>query len=416
MRDLDSLPVGTTPRASAIGVMLAILVAACVIGGIVLSAFATTVAAQSIGAPRAYDHSTTGFVLSGSHIRVRCETCHAGGIFKGTSRDCASCHRPGSRIATTAKPSNHVQSSDACETCHQPRAWTPATFSHDTVAPGTCASCHNGTQAPAKPAGHVATNASCDSCHRPNAWKPATFTHSGVVPGTCASCHNGFTATGKTASHVPTSASCDSCHRTTAWKPANFSHTGVVPGTCASCHNGSTATGKTASHVPTSASCDSCHRTTAWKPATFSHTGVVPGTCATCHNGTTATGKNASHFVTSRSCDACHRTAGWAPATTYSHVSPFYKQHQSGLACASCHKSNNKVVPWPFAAYRPDCAGCHAADFKPDEHKKVDSPRILYTAGQLKDCTGSCHTYTDATFTRIRTSRSGQHRATSGSF
>jgi hypothetical protein len=237
-----------------------------------------------------------------------------------------------------------------------------------------------------------------------------------VAPGTCATCHNGSTATGKPGTHIPTTASCDSCHRTTAWLPATFSHTGVAPGTCSTCHNGSTATGKPGTHIPTTASCDSCHRTTAWLPATFSHTGVAPGTCATCHNGSTATGKPSGHFVTSRSCDACHATTAWIPPKAYSHASPFYKPHNSGVICVSCHTSNSETIAWKFAAYKPDCAGCHASTFVPDSHKKVDSPKILYTVTELKDCSGSCHEYTDSTFTTIKATRTGEHRSTDGSF
>ena len=192
-----------------------------------------------------------------------------------------------------------------------------------------------------------------------------------------------------------------------------MSHAGVTPGTCATCHNGTTARGKSATHVPTTASCDTCHRTTAWIPATFSHTGVTPGTCATCHNGSTATGKSSGHFVTSQSCDACHRAgSGWTNVTTYSHKTAYYKQHRAGVTCNACHTSNNEVIAWRFGGYKPDCAGCHADRFKPDAHKKVDSPKILYNVVELKDCSGSCHIYTDSTFTRIRQSRSGQHRPT----
>jgi hypothetical protein len=168
--------------------------------------------------------------------------------------------------------------------------------------------------------------------------------------------------------------------------------------------------------VVTTASCDTCHRTTAWLPATFSHTGVVAGTCATCHNGTSARGKSASHFATTRSCDACHATTAWLPVRPYAHLSPFYKPHNSGVTCASCHKSNSEVATWTFAAYKPDCAGCHASRFKPDAHKKVDSPTVLYTVAELKDCTGSCHTYTNTTFTTILKARSGKHRSTDGGF
>jgi len=148
----------------------------------------------------------------------------------------------------------------------------------------------------------------------------------------------------------------------------------------------------------------------------FTHTGVTPGACASCHNGTTATGKPATHFVTTRSCDVCHKPTGWTPVMAYRHQSPFYKQHSSSVTCKSCHYANSEVMPWKFAAYKPNCAGCHAAQFQPRVHIKVASPRILYNVIDLKDCSGSCHEYTDSTFKTIKRVRIGQHRPISGGF
>ncbi|HKC43350.1 MAG TPA: hypothetical protein VKC64_05950 [Burkholderiales bacterium] len=182
------------------------------------------------------------------------------------------------------------------------------------------------------------------------------------------------------------------------------------------CHNGSTARGRPGKHVPTTASCDTCHRTTAWTPATFNHVSVTPGTCMTCHNGSTARGKAASHFVTTRACDTCHRTTAWTPVKAYTHQSPFYRQHNSGVTCASCHFSNNEAIAWKFAAYKPDCAGCHASRFRPELHRKVESPRVLYTVVELKDCSGSCHEYTNNTFTTVKKPKTGYHRPTNGGF
>lgn len=423
-------------------------------------------------------HSPGGRVVSSyksaNHIptTANCNSCHRttswsparfthAGIAPAT---CAKCHN---NTVATGKPSSHLPTTLACDACHRTVAWAGASFRHIGVAPGTCATCHNGVQARGKPAAHISTTASCDSCHRmgvPNwvlvsggythagiapgtcitchngnkatgkaashvpttascdtchrttGWIPATFSHTGVTAGTCATCHNGNTARGKSSTHVPTTASCDTCHRTAAWIPATFSHASVAPGSCATCHNGSQARGKSATHLPTTASCDVCHRTSAWVPATFSHTGVAPGSCATCHNGTTATGKSASHFVTTQPCDVCHRAgSGWMTISAYAHKTAFYKAHRASVTCTACHTNNNEVIAWRFAGYKPDCAGCHAGEFKQGAHKKVDTPTVYYNVAELKDCSGSCHIYTNTTFTTIKTNRSGQHRPT-GSF
>ncbi|NQD37264.1 hypothetical protein HPT27_09515 [Permianibacter sp. IMCC34836] len=411
MQDADvRLPV--SPQAGfSLAALLAVLVAVLLFGLLMLTPQPARAADMTIN-----EHARTGLPLHGAHSRVSCDRCHANNLFQGTPNQCEACHVAGSPTGASFKPANHVPTQDRCDSCHNDNLWAGARFKHQGVFPGSCQTCHNGSMASGKPARHVVTGASCDSCHRTVSWTPASFNHSNVTAGSCASCHNGSTAAGKPANHVVTTQSCDVCHRTNAWLPAGFSHNGVLPGTCVSCHNGSTAEGKPASHLPTNQSCDVCHRTTAWVPATFSHSSVTPGTCNSCHNGSQATGRGPNHFVTTRSCDVCHRTTAWTPTLTYSHSSPYYKAHRSSVICTDCHTTNNEVIAWKFGAYAPDCAGCHAGDFKAGEHKKVDTPKILYTVGELKNCSGSCHEYTDGTFTQIRRSRSGEHHATDGDF
>jgi cytochrome c553 len=233
------------------------------------------------------------------------------------------------------------------------------------------------------------------------------------------SCHNGTIATGKTPTHVASSDNCDACHTTTAWKPANFDHSTVVAGTCAQCHDGTKATGKTVNHIPTTQSCDVCHSTIAWKPAKFSHTGVTPGTCSTCHDGTKATGKGAGHWTTARECDVCHTTTVWSPIISpFRHTSPNYPgDHRVALTCVSCHTTRADTVPYRTPSYAPACAACHAANYKPDPHTKINGTNTKYTVSELRNCSGACHIYTNSTLTTISRSRPGpQHRVTNTSF
>ena len=319
--------------------------------------------AQAAGAIK-FDHIQTGFNLTGAHILTRCESCHIQGVFKGTPRDCATCHMAGNRMGATAKPAQHVPTTTPCESCHRTTGWTPASYSHAGVAPGACMTCHNGSMATGKPRGHVLTTSSCDSCHRTTAWFPAGFNHMGVAPGTCATCH-GVTATGKPNGHVVTTDSCDKCHRTTAWLPASFDHTGVVPGTCATCH-GVTATGKPSGHVATTDSCDKCHSTTTWLGASFDHTGVVAGTCATCHNGTTAKGvgggnpsqyplNSGQHVSTTLwpSCDSCHKST-----TSFTGASVHKSVVVPPGSCTSCHYRNSHEGSGTKSC---DSSGCHTS-------------------------------------------------------
>lgn len=197
-----------------------------------------------------FDHLRTGFPLTGAHAVTPCETCHIGGQMAGTPKQCEYCHRAGSRIATTVKPMQHIQTSEPCDNCHRSAiTWAGARFSHVAVAPGTCASCHNGSMASGKPNGHVMTTMPCDTCHRTAAWLPAGYNHAGVTPGTCETCHTpGGSGLAAPANHIPyktqllngASMSCDTCHTsTTTFTSEVMNHNGSLgngAGWCKGCH------------------------------------------------------------------------------------------------------------------------------------------------------------------------------------
>ena len=154
----------------------------------------------------------------------------------------------------------------------------------------------------------------------------------------------------------------------------------------------------------------------AWRPATFDHDSVV-GSCSNCHNGSTAIGKPSNHFGTTLQCDSCHSTTSWTPTLTYQHTSGAYPgNHRGNPSCTACHTGNSQTVIWPYSAYQPDCAGCHANRFPNNVHLKVQNPRVYYTVSELRNCAGSCHTYTDNSMTTISRSRSGHHSVSSSGF
>lgn len=329
--------------------------------------------AQAQTGAKGFDHTRTGFILSGVHASERCESCHINGVFKGTPRDCTTCHSSGARQSrgNTVKSANHLPTSAPCETCHSTQSFSGARFSHAGVARGTCMTCHNGRTAPGKSANHIVTAASCDSCHRSSAWLPAAgFDHAGVTAGTCASCHNGARATGRSAVHVPNTAvsgignaSCDSCHKSgfKSWLPARVHSSFSVIAQCATCHTGRYAPAVGKPNTPihaTATTCENCHKSTAsWTAGTrVDHSTFTAATnCASCHNGSTATGKTPTHIPTgTASCVACHTTSGWVPSS--------WNHSQVIVAgqCASCHngslasgKSANHV------ATTASCDSCH---------------------------------------------------------
>ena len=321
-------------------------------------------AMPAYGQDPVFDHLRSGFPLTGAHRRIPCESCHGGAVFAGTPTDCRTCHGNTGSLALTGKPANHFQTASPCDDCHSTIAWSPARFDH------------------------------------------------AVVTAACSTCHNGRTATGKSPSHLPTPNTCDDCHTTAAWSPARFDHA-VVTAACSACHNGAIATGKPRGHLPAPDTCDACHTTAAWSPARFDHS-VVTASCATCHNGRIATGKPSKHFITSLDCGECHNTSLWS-VSTFQHSSPNYPSgHRQVVVCTACHVANTETSAWQTPSFRPDCAGCHATAFRPSPHKKVDAPPLLYSVSELRDCTGACHLYTDATLTQILERRSGQHNAARG--
>lgn len=103
-----------------------------------------------------FDHSLSNFPLTGAHVNVACESCHAGGQFRGLDTACIGCH---------AEPVFHAGLFAAdCAGCHSTTSWSPAAFNEQHTFPlnhgdaATCATCH--------PAGLI--DYTCYGCHEHN--------------------------------------------------------------------------------------------------------------------------------------------------------------------------------------------------------------------------------------------------------
>lgn len=105
-----------------------------------------------------FDHNRSSFPLTGAHISVKCEQCHASGQFNGLAFACVSCH---------AEPVEHAgQFGIDCSACHSTTAWMPAAFTSRHTFPlnhgegGTvsCSTCH--------PVSYAAYT--CYGCHEHN--------------------------------------------------------------------------------------------------------------------------------------------------------------------------------------------------------------------------------------------------------
>jgi len=310
-----------------------------------------------------FDHSTTGFALTGMHISpspTPCASCHVGNNYTLSSAACYGCHVADWNSTATLGGSvpNHITAAfpQDCSVCHSTTNWTSATFNHSTTTfPLTgahttvaCALCHvNGNYS-----GTLPTD--CYSCHTAD-WQ-STATLGGSVPNhiasgyptTCASCHTTTNWLGAVFNHSATGFPLTGAHLTTA---CTLCHTSaaVPPIDCYSCHTAdwnSTATlgGTVPNHLAadasvigintTTTSCSTCHTTTNWLGATFTHSyfptghGNAGGICANCHTSPSTT-------YTAFQCTGCH---GNNVAANFKHPNVGGYVYNS-VNCYACHKS-----------------------------------------------------------------------------
>jgi hypothetical protein len=293
-----------------------------------------------------FDHSTTGFTLTGFHTTLTCVQCHVNNNYSLTTANtaCYSCHQ--ADFTGTTNPA-HVAAGfpTDCTICHTTAAWTGATFNHSatgftlvgahtslacqqchvnnnyslTSANTACYSCHQadftGTTNPAHVAAGFPTD--CTVCHgaAPANWLTGTFTHP-TTP---------FALTG---AHL--TVACTSCHINNVFAG--------TPTDCYSCHvadyNGTTNPIHSAAPTIFTTTCTTCHNTTAWTGATFNHTwfpenhGHAQGMCTTCHTNAT----DYTVFV----CTVCHTAAN-----TNSEHRGVRNYVWNSVNCYQCHPNGN---------------------------------------------------------------------------
>jgi hypothetical protein len=372
-----------------------------------VAAFVPATSAEAAGAAPItvpFDHLTTGFELDGVHRDLPCESCHLNAVFRGTPRDCGTCHIKGSLFNATPKTQTHIPSTNKCAACHNTISFRPDMhFSHAEVM-GSCVSCHNGTIATGMTIPpHPNTNQNCAACHTVISWNPPSMVDHTQIPlavaGFCIICHNGKDASGKNPGHIATSLECGDCHLTTTWLGANFDHTGITTG-CVSCHNGTKAVGKQGNHMPTTNLCEDCHTTgigtksPSWVPSKFDHTQMTVTTCETCHSGTVkistgyVSGKPTNHVPVPTSspnidCSLCH---GNNPsAETWTVIAASIATLHSGLntaTCLMCHGGETFAgVPAPYIPMS-------ISGVSPTKKTPLAPPHIPVLAGT--DCS-ACH-------------------------
>ena len=374
--------------------------------------------------PATFDHSKSGFPLTGAHATTPCASCHVNGNYNLTSGACATCHL--TDFQKTTNP-NHVSVGfpTDCSVCHNTTNWQGATFNHATTgfaltgahATLACSACHTGGSLSAASTNCVtchlkdfqgATNPNhvalafpqqCNQCHTTTAWQPATFNHATTgfaltgthATTTCTQCHiNG--------NYNLTSAACATCHLPDFQKTTNPNHASVgFPTDCSQCHNTTNWLGATFNHASTgfaltgthaTIACSTCHGAT---PLTASN-----AACASCHlkdyQGTTNPAHASVGFPTD--CSLCHSTTNWSGAT-FNHATTGFALTgvHATIACSACHGAT------PLAAANALCASCHLTTYN-----ATTNPNHA-AAGFPTDCS-LCHSTTDwtsATFDHSKT-------------
>ncbi len=333
--------------------------------------------------PANWDHTTTGFALTGAHTSADCQSCHAT-TYAGTSDACMSCHQ--SDFASATDPDHAGNNFDQnCQGCHTTTAWSPSTFDHNstgfaltgghaglacischatgyTNTSSDCFSCHAGDYSSVTDPNHVSNNFdhNCLTCHTTTAWEPAFYDHN----------NTSFPLTG---AHV--GLQCMSCHS------AGYTNTSTA---CYSCHQGEYTGALDPNHVTNNFDhdCANCHTTTAWEPATFDHnttefplTGAHSGlqclschsagytntstACYSCHQGDFTAATDPNHVTNNfdHDCTTCHNTTAWEPSA-FNHSTtgfPLTGAH-TGLQCIACHSLG-------YVNTASACYDCHSGDF-----------------------------------------------------
>ena len=89
-----------------------------------------------------FDHLSTGFELDGVHRDLPCESCHLNAVFKGTPRECGTCHIQGSVFNAMPKTTTHIPTSNDCAACHNTVAFRPSVHFDHVQVMGSCAACN----------------------------------------------------------------------------------------------------------------------------------------------------------------------------------------------------------------------------------------------------------------------------------
>ena len=248
-----------------------------------------------------FDHDRdTKYPLRGKHHQVKCESCHAGDLYRDKLQQaCIACHRKDDKHKGTE--------GEKCGDCHTEKAWKDVKGFD-----------HNRTKFPLK-GKHEKTE--CNACH-----KTAVFTD---APKDCYSCHQ------KDDKHKGQfGPKCESCHNEAVWKTILFDH------------DRDTKYALKGKHRQTK--CTDCH-------TGHLYNDKLKSDCIACHR------KDDKHKgQEGERCEQCHVEADWKTIRRFDHSLtrfPLLGKHDK-VKCEKCHVSPQ------FKDAKSDCWSCHEKDDK----------------------------------------------------
>jgi len=290
------------------------------------------------GGQEQFEHSSTGYLLSGKHSSLKCRKCHVKDFivnkeiyiqnkidlnrtFLGLNPECLFCHSDEHRGQFVKK----------CSDCHQQDNWIPATgFSHSRTAfPLT--------------GQHQRTD--CKKCHplitdHKSQTDPDYLKFTGLAYSSCQDCHQDV-------HQNKFGPSCSTCHNTSGWKEValtTFRHD---------------RTNYPLRGRHTQLRCEQCHR-----PG-LPHKISRYANCKDCHQD-----YHQGQFTRRNrkgACEECHTVDGFSPAlfTVEDHQASSYPLQGSHLAipCFLCHKrykTQKGLMATPFRFPSTHCETCHA--------------------------------------------------------
>jgi len=349
-----------------------------------------------------FDHTRTGFTLTGRHATAACRECHQDLRFNRVATACQDCHRDAhlgelglacsnchdtnrwdSRTnlyaahSRTLFPLLAAHSRVDCEACHAGQA--PNQFS---LTPTDCVSCHRQDFLAASTPAHSGAPSDCRRCHGslPVDWRGSSFQHPARFALTgahaqlaCQECHTGPAGT--------TSPECIACHRGEYQGTRQPNHVQAnFPTACAQCHTTTSWTTGVFDHATTGFQLDGAHRTTPCGACHVSGYEGTPRDCFSCHRAdyqaTNAPVHSTAGFPTT--CQNCHTTTSWGSGSFNHDTTGFaLTGAHRNAPCTSCHKSG-------YAGTPTACVACHQADYNSTQNPKHS------TAGFPTTCQ-NCH-------------------------